>query len=80
MSTSAFRVSNRGQMALPVEARKRWGLEDGGSVEIADLGNALLIVPSGRNSLPELLHQAVEEAGGYGALVAEVARVEPDLA
>ena len=49
-------------------------------MEIADLGNALLIVPSGRNSLSELLHQAVEEAGGYGALVAEVARVEPDLA
>ena len=80
MSTSAYRVSHRGQMALPVEARKRWGLEDGGSVEIADLGDALLIVPAGRDSLSALLHRAIEESGGYGALVAEATRDEPDLA
>ena len=47
-------------------------------MEIADLGDALLIVPAGRDSLSALLHRAVEEAGGYGALVAEVTRDEPD--
>jgi hypothetical protein len=33
-------------MARPAEARRRWQLNDGGSVEVADLGDALLIVPA----------------------------------
>jgi hypothetical protein len=67
-------------MALPAEARRRWNLSDGGTVEIADLGNALLIVPAGRGGLRGLLRAAVDEAGGYAALVATVAAAEPDLA
>jgi AbrB family looped-hinge helix DNA binding protein len=43
-----YRVSERGQMALPAEARRRWNLTEGGEVEIADLGAALVIVPAGR--------------------------------
>jgi AbrB family looped-hinge helix DNA binding protein len=73
-------VSDRGQMALPAEARRRWDLSDGGSVEVADLGDALLIVPAGRGGLRVLLRDAIEEAGGYGKLVAEVAAADPDLA
>ncbi|HEY7916740.1 MAG TPA: AbrB/MazE/SpoVT family DNA-binding domain-containing protein [Acidimicrobiales bacterium] len=80
MSTVQFRVSNRGQMALPAEARRRWGLSEGGAVEIADLGHALLIVPAGRGGLRALLRASVDEAGGYGGLAAEVAADEPDLA
>jgi len=79
MSTAQFRVSNRGQMALPAEARRRWELNEGGAVEIADLGDALLIVPAGRGGLRALLRESVEEAGGYGVLAAEVAADEPDL-
>jgi len=80
MSVAQFRVSERGQMALPAEARRRWALVDGGTVEIADLGDALLVVPAGRGGLRAMLRDAVDEAGGYAALAADVAADEPDLA
>ncbi len=80
MSIVEFRVSDRGQMALPAEARRRWNLNDGGSVEIADLGDALLIVPAGRGGLRPLLREAVEAAGGYAKLAAQVGIDDPDLA
>jgi AbrB family looped-hinge helix DNA binding protein len=80
MAIAEFKVSDRGQMALPAEARRRWNLLDGGTVEIADLGEALLIVPGGRGGLRALLRSAIEEAGGYAALVAGVAAEEPELA
>lgn len=79
MAIAAFRVSGRGQMALPAEARRRWNLGDGGSVEVADLGDALLIVPAGRGGLRGLLREALEDAGGYPALAAGVAAADPDL-
>jgi AbrB family looped-hinge helix DNA binding protein len=79
MSTAEFRVSDRGQMALPAEVRRRWNLNHGGSVEIADLGDALLIVPAGR-SLRSMLRTAVDEAGGYSKLVSEVVADDADLA
>lgn len=49
-------------------------------MEVADLGHALLIVPSGRRGLRSLLQQAIEDAGGYAELAAAVAEDEPDLA
>ena len=67
-------------MALPAETRRRWGLTDGGAVEIADLGNALVIVPAGRGGLRSIVRAAVNDAGGYEALVAVVAEEEPELA
>ena len=80
MSVSSYRVSERGQMALPAEARHRWNLSQGGDVEIADLGSALVIVPAGRGGLRALVGESVREAGGYPDLVARVAADEPDLA
>jgi AbrB family looped-hinge helix DNA binding protein len=80
VAIAEFRVSVRGQMALPAEARRRWNLADGGSVEVADLGDALLIVPAGRGGLRGLLRDAIEEAGGYSKLAAHVAADDPDLA
>ncbi len=67
-------------MALPAEARRRWNLIEGGAVEIADLGESLLIVPAGRGGLRELLRQAIEDAGGYAKLAADAATEEPELA
>lgn len=55
-------------------------MTDGGSVEVADLGNALIIVPAGQGGLRSMLAAAVEEAGGYPALARRVADEEPDLA
>lgn len=67
-------------MSLPAEARRRWDLTDGGSVDVADLGDALIIVPSAQGGLRGLVGAAVEEAGGYRVLAARVADDEPDLA
>jgi hypothetical protein len=67
-------------MALPAEARHRWEMGLGGTVEVADLGDALLIVPAGRGGLRALLRDSIDEAGGYAELAAEVAADEPELA
>lgn len=48
-------------------------------MEVADLGEALVIVPAGRGGLRAILSDAVDEAGGYAALVARAAADEPDL-
>jgi AbrB family looped-hinge helix DNA binding protein len=80
MTITTFKVSERGQMALPAEARRRWNLTNGGMVEIADLGDALLIVPAGRGSLRALLSETIKQAGGYSKLAGAVAQEEPDLA
>lgn len=80
MTVSNYRVSERGQMALPADARRRWGLADGGDVEVADLGDAIVIVPAGRGGLRAMLRAAIADAGGYAVLAAGVAEDEPDLA
>jgi AbrB family looped-hinge helix DNA binding protein len=80
MAIAEFKVSGRGQMALPAEARRRWNLDKGGTVEIADLGDSLLIVPAGRGGLRALLRAAIEDAGGYTKLAQATADDEPDLA
>jgi AbrB family looped-hinge helix DNA binding protein len=80
MSVVTYRVSDRGQMALPAEARRRWSLAEGGAVDVADLGEALVIVPAGRGGLRAIVRAAVDEAGGYEALAAAVAADESELA
>jgi len=80
MAVASYRVSERGQMALPAEARRRWNLTNGGAVEVADLGDALIIVPAGRGGLRGLVRASIEEAGGYASLAARVADEDPDLA
>ena len=80
MAIAEFKVSDRGQMALPAAARRRWNLHKGGTVEIADLGDSLLIVPAGRGGLRGLLRAAIEDAGGYTKLAQATAAAEPDLA
>ncbi len=42
-----YRVSRVGQMTLPAEARRRWMIELGGDVEVADLGAAVVVFPLG---------------------------------
>ncbi len=42
-----FLVSASGQMSLPAAARHRWGLDDGGPVDVIDLGFGVLAVPAG---------------------------------
>ena len=66
-------------MPLPAEALQRWGLAEGGLVEVADLGGSLLIVPASSSGLRAMLLEAVDEAGGYPGLAEQAAREEPDL-
>ena len=80
MTIVRHRVSHRGQVSLPAETRRRWNIADGGPVEIADLGAAVLVVPADGGGVRGLLAEAIEEAGGYAALAAGVAAEDPDLA
>ena len=64
---------------MPAEARRRWNLSEGGAVDVVDLGDALVIVPSGRGGLRAMLAAAITDAGGYAALAAKVAADEPEL-
>jgi AbrB family looped-hinge helix DNA binding protein len=80
MAISTYKVSERGQMALPADARRRWNLSEGGSVEVVDLGGALLIVPTDRGGVRAALRRAVEAAGGYDELARRVGEADPDLA
>ena len=64
--TGEVKVSERGQMALPAQARHRWGLDDGGLVSWLDLGDALVIVPG---TVHELRKQLLEKADWGGARV-----------
>ena len=45
--TGEVKVSERGQMALPAQARHRWGLDAGGVLGWIDLGDAVLLIPGG---------------------------------
>jgi hypothetical protein len=42
-----YLVSASGQMSLPAAARHRWHLDEGGPVEVMDLGFGVLTVPVG---------------------------------
>jgi bifunctional DNA-binding transcriptional regulator/antitoxin component of YhaV-PrlF toxin-antitoxin module len=48
MATSAeFLVSTSGQMSVPAAVRHRWGLDHGGRVTVVDLGDVVVLLPSG---------------------------------
>ena len=64
MAVATYLVSDRGQMALPADARRRWDLTSGGAVEVADLGHAIVIVPASRGGLRGMLADSIREAGG----------------
>ncbi|HMJ79180.1 MAG TPA: AbrB/MazE/SpoVT family DNA-binding domain-containing protein [Iamia sp.] len=56
-----LRVSARGQMSLPAQARHRWGLGDGGEVGYLDLGDLVILVPGGVDALrADLVGQLTE--------------------
>ncbi len=44
---SEFLVSTSGQMSVPAAVRHRWGLDQGGSVTVFDLGDAVVLLPPG---------------------------------
>ncbi len=52
-----YLVSSSGQMSLPAAARHRWDLDQGGPVDVLDLGFGVLTLPKGegRRLLGDLL-------------------------
>lgn len=52
-----YLVSSSGQMSLPAAVRHRWDLNDGGPVDVVDLGFAVLTLPrgEGRRLLSDLV-------------------------
>jgi bifunctional DNA-binding transcriptional regulator/antitoxin component of YhaV-PrlF toxin-antitoxin module len=76
MSVQEYVVSSSGQMSLPASARHRWDLDEGGPVEVIDLGFGVLTVPKGvgRRLLDDLVGR-----DAHAAFVASLAD-DPDLA
>lgn len=75
-SRERYRVSARGQFSLPAPARRRWGIEHGGDVEVFDLGDAVVIFPGGPGTARKALASSVT-ARRYDELVARLQ--DPDL-
>ena len=71
---ATFKVSSSGQMSLPAEVRRRWRLDEGGKVDVLDLGFGVLTVPAG--SAGRLLDELLPADQHYAAVVGEN---DPDL-
>jgi AbrB family looped-hinge helix DNA binding protein len=56
-TTTEFLVSKSGQMSVPAEVRRRWGLTEGGRVTVVDLGEAVVLLPAGARQ--RLLREAL---------------------
>lgn len=42
-TATEYLVSSSGQMSVPAEVRRRWGLGRGGRVTVVDLGHAVVL-------------------------------------
>jgi hypothetical protein len=71
-----FLVSKSGQMSVPAAVRHRWHLDEGGPVDVIDLGFGLLTVPAGQAQ--HLLGDLVSR-DDHAAFVTSLAD-DPDLA
>ncbi|MBX3313289.1 MAG: AbrB/MazE/SpoVT family DNA-binding domain-containing protein [Actinobacteria bacterium] len=76
MALQEYLVSKSGQMSLPAAARHRWGLDEGGPVDVIDLGFGVLTVPAGTG--PALLNDLLDR-DRHAAFV-ESLDDDPDLA
>ena len=70
-----FLVSKSGQMSVPAEVRRRWGLTRGGRITVVDLGDAVVLLPPGARQ------RLLGDALSADELRRHVAELEdPDLA
>lgn len=74
---NSLRVSKRGQMSLPVSARRRWGLADGGKVGCLDLGNGVLLIPG---EIEELRRELLDSVSDQEWVAAQAGFGDPELA
>jgi bifunctional DNA-binding transcriptional regulator/antitoxin component of YhaV-PrlF toxin-antitoxin module len=71
-----YLVSSSGQISVPAAVRHRWNLDQGGPVDVVDLGFAVLIVPAGEAQ--ELLGDLLSRED-HAAFVSSLT-ADPDLA
>jgi bifunctional DNA-binding transcriptional regulator/antitoxin component of YhaV-PrlF toxin-antitoxin module len=76
LQEKTYRVSNRGQLSFPASARHRWGIVDGGDVEVFDLGDAVVVLPCGSGMARKALASAMS-AERYAEYVSQID--DPDL-
>jgi hypothetical protein len=71
-----YLVSSSGQMSVPAAVRHRWHLDQGGPVDVIDLGFGVLTVPAGeaQRLLGDLLSR--EDHAAFVKTLVE----DPDLA
>jgi len=71
-----YLVSASGQMSVPAAVRHRWNLDQGGPVDVIDLGFAVLTVPAGeaQGLLGDLLSR--EDHAAFVSTLAD----DPELA
>jgi bifunctional DNA-binding transcriptional regulator/antitoxin component of YhaV-PrlF toxin-antitoxin module len=75
-SHAIYKVSPRGQFSLPAAARRRWGIEHGGEVELFDLGSCVVMLPVGAGSARASIARALT-ADRYQNHVKSI--TDPDL-
>jgi bifunctional DNA-binding transcriptional regulator/antitoxin component of YhaV-PrlF toxin-antitoxin module len=71
-----YRVSSRGQVSLPAATRHRWGIVDGGQIEVFDLGECAVMLPVGASSARRSLARSLT-ARRYAEHVSRIN--DPDL-
>jgi hypothetical protein len=69
MRAERFKLSASGQMRLPAAARRRSNLDDGGQVDVIDLGFGVLTLPPG--GAARLLDQILSAEDHDAAVVAD---------
>jgi bifunctional DNA-binding transcriptional regulator/antitoxin component of YhaV-PrlF toxin-antitoxin module len=74
VTVEQFKVSTSGQLSLPAAVRHRWHLEDGGRVDVLDLGFGVLTLPEGHAA--QLLDRILPADAHYEAVASEQ---DPDL-
>ncbi len=69
MRAESFRVSTSGQMSLPAAVRHRWHLDNGGQVDVVDLGFGVLTLPAGEAG--RLLDDVLSADAHYAAVAGD---------
>ena len=51
---------------MPVELRRRWGIDDGGEIGLVDLGDAAMVVPGGVAAARAELRRVLDDRNEVG--------------
>ncbi|MRR11561.1 AbrB/MazE/SpoVT family DNA-binding domain-containing protein [bacterium] len=78
MTPMVVTVSSKGQIVLPVELRRKYGLDAGSRLSVVDLAGALYLVPVSKDPLTELAGMLKGVAGFSSEAFLEERRDERD--